>query len=149
MRGGTTTRVDKIIRVLLESLPARMPQGVVVVDGDAPISPPDDALIVGMADPDTPGIVVLYATTTNRQPVEQVEISLIARSYSGDADMNPRRARCAEIIAGVQQFIRDNARHDDAWDQLELGPSAFWHPVYTEKGSNCYVAFSLIATGAL
>lgn len=150
MKGGTSTRVATVMATLLEGLPGKMPgDEVQVLDGDAPVAPPDHALILAPSDPDTPGIAVTYITTRNRAPAERIEIALVARSYSGDSDMPARRSKCAEILSGVQAYIRENPRLDNRWDQLELGEVALWHPVYTDSGSNCYVGFSLVATGLL
>jgi hypothetical protein len=149
MKGGSTTRVDAVLKTLVEGLPACLPGGVDIVEGDQPIQQPDDALILAPADPDTPGIVVTYAETKTRQPAEQIEIALVARSYSGDPDMSARRKRCADIVAGVQDYIRKNPRVEDRWDQIEIGPNAYWHPVYTDAGCNCYVGFSLVTIGLL
>jgi hypothetical protein len=149
MKGGSTTRVATVVATLLEGLPKVMPDGVEVRDGDLPEEQPDHALIVAPADPDTPGIAVTYGQMPNRGPAEQIEIALVARSYSGDQNMPARRDKCAAIIAGVQKYVRENARVEDRWDQIEIGPTALWQPVHTTAGSNCYVGFSLVTTGLL
>ena len=149
MQHGTSTRPTAILTALLEALPGKMPKGVEVVEGDKPGEQPDDALIVAPSTPDIPGMVVTWGPTTNRQPAEQTEIALVARSYAGDNEMGPRRERCAAIIGAVQAYIKDTPVLEQRWDKIEMGPTALWHPVWTDKGCNCYVGFSVVATGLL
>lgn len=149
MKGGSTTRVATVLATLKEGLPGSLPQSVPILYGNKKEEQPDDAVILAPSDPDTPGIAITYGATPNRQPVEQIEIAIVIRSYSGDPDMVPRIARCDEIFAGLQDFIRENPRVDQRWDSIAIGPNALWHPVYTDRGCNCYVGLSLITQGLL
>lgn len=149
MQGNSTTRVAAVLETLLENLGGSLPESVEVLFGDQRRDQPDDALILAPADPDSPGWVVTYAPTKTRQPAEQIEIAIVARSFSGDPDMLPRVTRCSSILAGVQDYIRKNPRVEGRWDQIEMGPNALWHPVYTDKGCNCYVGFSIATIGLL
>lgn len=149
MQGGSTTRVDAVLSTLLEGLPGKVPSGVAVVEGDRPGEQANDALILAASDPDIPGIAVTYGPMPNRQPAEQIEVACVARSFAGNQEMAPRRARCAAIIAGVQNYVRESARVEDRWDQIEIGPTALWHPVWTTAGVNCYVGFSIVTVGLL
>lgn len=149
MKGGSSSRVPMVLATLQEGLPKLLPGGVELRDGDEPKEQPNDALILCPSDPDTPGLVATYIETRSRQPAERIEVALVARSYAGDGTMQQRRARCAEIIAAVEKFVRENPRVEDRWDEIRFGELAAWHPVYTDRGLNCYVGFSLVTIGLL
>lgn len=150
MQDKTTTRVDRVLAALLELCELAKPmESVFVLEGDQPLDQVDDALLIGPSDPDSPGFVVTYGPTPNRQPAEQIEVALVARSFAGDSDMAPRRHTCAAIVGSVQRVVWENPVREQTWDRIEMGPTALWHPVWTERGCNCFVGFSVIATSLL
>lgn len=147
----TSSRTERVISDLLDLLPAAMPAGVAVLDGDEPGNHPDDTLMVAPADPNVAGAVATRGQDRGlgNAMVEATEVVLLARAYAGDNDMRARRHRCSEILAGVEKLVQDYPRREQAWDRLEFGREIIWHPVYTEAGSNCFLGFSLVATGLL
>lgn len=152
MKAGTSSRVSAVIDGLVELLPALMPNGCEVQEGDPPTDPPPEALAIAPADPDTPGIVVRRGhdrALAGAPFVEEVEVALVGRSFTGDEDMKSRRQRCQLIVAGVEEFVRKYPNRTDAWDKVEMGPEMSWHPVFTTQGSNCFVGLSVVFTGLL
>ncbi len=148
---GTPTRASVAIDKWLELLDAAGLSGVEILDGDQPLDRTDDAIMVAPADPDTPGVFCTYGRdpSLGRAEVEQIEIAIVCRSYSGDPDMAPRRARCAEMLAAIQTIIVEHQREDGVWDKCEQGPNAVWHPVYTDAGVNCFVGLSVVCTALI
>jgi hypothetical protein len=107
------------------------------------------AILVGPSDPDSPGMIL----TTGRDPslsnrdVDQLEVGLIVRSWAaGDGGMPAQLSVCSALIDQVRAVVDENISRVGIWDRLEVGPQAFWHPVYTDRGANCWVALSLAFT---
>ena len=117
--------------------------------GDAPAAAnKPTAVMLAPADPDTPGVFITYGRdrSLGNKIVEQIEVAVVIRAYSGDGDLAARVAECGAMLDLVYTAVRQNQVVSQVWDQLEVGPNASWHPVYTERGTNCFVGISLIAS---
>lgn len=151
MQAGTSSRVNAVLDALHALLPPLLPNEFEVLEGEAPQSPADEAVSIAPSDPDTPGVVVRRGKDPGlgNAFVEEVEVAIVARSYTGDNDMKSRRERCQLVVAAVEELIRQHTKHEPAWDLIQMGNEMSWHPVYTEQGSNCFVGLSIVATGLL
>lgn len=152
MTPGTGTRVDAVLDHFTALLVGQIPSEVEVVQGDLGESAPDECVMLAPADPDTPGVVVTYTTAPQlgNGVAEQIEFSIVLRSYSGGGDQMPYvRERCAFFFDALLEVIRSTPKVAGIWDRLELGPQAMWAPVYTDAGCNCYVTTSVVATGLI
>lgn len=122
--------------------------GVQVIDG--PVKKvtdlDDDAVAVAPGDPDTPGFVSTFEAQPGAGPaayVERIEVGISAVSYSGRTDMQPRRARVGEIIAGVKAVLDAN-QTSDAWDAAAMGAEMSWYPQQLKTGASVEVAFTVV-----
>ena len=148
---GTGSRVPGMLTKLAQLLGAEAIGDAQIYTGDVPGGAADTAVMIAAADPDTPGVFVTQGTTSGLggRLVEQAEIVVVVRDYSGDNDLPARIARCGELVGIIQKVCREHIAEPNAWDRLEFGPESAWHPVYTDAGTNCFVGLTLVATAAI
>lgn len=149
MQSGTTTRVDAVVSALLELIPPVVPAGVKVLDGAEPVDQAADAVLVAPATPDTPGLSVAYGVDSSlgNANIEEITTLVLVRSYRGAGAMSVPRGIAAQTFGGIQTMVSANQTRPGAWDKLELGGEAVWHPVYTaDRGCNVLVTLTIVAT---
>jgi len=149
---GLPTRVPAILGAMQTLISDRLEElgetDVQVLYGEEPVSPQPEGIMLVPADADTPGAMVTYgaAAALGNANTEQTEFALLLRSFNGDGDMRLAVNRCGELFGIVQDIVNKNPVRSDCWDRLEMGPNASWHPFFTDRGANCYVALSLVAS---
>lgn len=154
MMTGTTTRAAIAVTTLRDLLRGELDQTISLTIGEQPEDLNDEAIIIAPADPDTPGMLVRmgHDPALGNALVEEVEVAVVCRSYTGDAGpeaMDGRVGRCAAMVAACQRVVAARKANPPAWDKIEFGPEIRWHPVYTTAGANVYVGFSLVMTGLI
>lgn len=151
MKPHLSTRAPAVVDGLLAIFAARTNLAEVqILDG--PVLSVDelepDSIAVAPGTPDQPGFLSTFEPQTSLGRVtyvEQVEVTVAIASYSGETDMKPRRDRCAALLAELQAALVDNQTRDGAWDSVELGPEAVWHPVQSPQGATCAVGITIVA----
>jgi hypothetical protein len=144
-----TARAAAVVDGLLAAIGAVKDASTALLDGAYPGDLAEsDGIAVGVGDESV-------LVTREREPGygdsyrETVTVVCLAWSWTGNTDMAPRRARCAELITLVQEAVATDRRLGGSCDQADLDGNQSWLQTQTD-GATCAVGFSVSAnvTGA-
>ena len=152
MEADTTTRVPATVDALVERLTIAFGSEALVLDGPrAAQDLPPDVVVIGQ--PNTVGEAfnndVTRTDGLGHRYVETFEIYCVVSSTCGDTDMKARRDRCLEMLAVVENALKEDRGIGGACDVAGLGPNMRWAQAQTKDGAVCDLAFSVVGRAAL
>jgi len=147
----TLTRVPQVATQLVALAAAAAPD-VQVVDGPFVGELGDRVLVVGFPEGGAPA----YEATVARQQgmgrprlQESWTVHCLLSLTSGRIALTGLRDECAQILALIDEQLRDDVVVDGVWQSASLSGAMQWLPINGPHGSSCNVIFDVVGTSLL
>ena len=143
MKPPQASRVPTVVDAILAAL--RGIQGVSLLDGPSPITPQNDAIVIG-AQGDASFMVSRekqagYGISYD----ETIDVICTIWSASGSSTMKPRRDRCGDLLEQVSSAVDADSTLGGACDLAYMGDAMEWLQQTNNTGAMCSVGFSIRA----
>lgn len=99
-------------------------EGVQVLDGPAAVWPEAEFIAVGLS-PEDFTVPSTFAPADVRRSGEAADITCMARSFSGDVELKPRRDRAYELFDVVVGWVVANRRAAGPGTQMQVTGSLY------------------------
>lgn len=149
-----TTRVPEVVAALVAVAEGLREAGTVglVIDGPQPkaaAAKGTTGLAVAVTDRAVESRLAKAPGLDPGRYEETVEVTCGAWSWSGGADLERHRVKCADIHAEFMDALRADVRLGGIVQQVVMGTRSLWTPQSDSQGASYFLAFTVVTLAYL